>query len=206
MRKLTERLFQKADFYTKQGKYQKAVACYELILADEKDDFIRELAFWGAGECYLNLNLFEDAERYLRKAIELNPENANYHCLLGATLTKRERFEEAIFEFEEASRLAPNNPEILRNLGWAIFMKGDIDQGRALIERSLELDPENVLALCDLAVVLMRGLQYQKAERLLKKAQKIEPNNPFVEKTLAACEFFRRKFEQVLEKGKRSKS
>lgn len=205
MKKVTKKLFEKADFYTKKGNYQKAVACYELVLLDEKDKFVRELAYWGAGECYLDLGLFEEAEEYLRKAVGLNPLEPNYHYLLGIAFSKRERFTEAILEFEEALKLAPDHPEILRGLGWATFMDGKLDQGRLLLERSLELDRENVLTLCDLAVVLMRGFQYQKARSLLQKAQEVEPNNPMVEETIAACEFFRREFEKArrLEKFKK---
>jgi len=38
----------------------------------------------------------------------------------------RNDFEKAIKNLEESNHKSPNNPEVLRNLGWAYTMTGDV--------------------------------------------------------------------------------
>jgi Flp pilus assembly protein TadD len=38
----------------------------------------------------------------------------------------RNNFPDAIKSLEESNQKSPNNPEVLRNLGWAYTMTGDV--------------------------------------------------------------------------------
>ena len=135
-----QKLFNKANSYFKAGDFDSAVACYEVILQDTDDKFVRGLAYWGAGECYLDVGEFKKAENYLRIAIGLNRKEPNYHHLLGVTLNKLNRFGEAIAEFKIALKFLPYHSELLRQIGWAYFMRDQIDAGRIYLEKSLKKD------------------------------------------------------------------
>ena len=47
----------------------------------------------------------------MQKAVELEPDNAEYHYSLGATLCCIERYDEALIETKKAVELEPDNPE-----------------------------------------------------------------------------------------------
>jgi Flp pilus assembly protein TadD len=56
------------------------------------------------------------AEAYAREAVQLTPTDPAAHNLWGAALASGGRLEEAIAHFQEALRLAPNDPQARANL------------------------------------------------------------------------------------------
>lgn len=180
MNKKVSELFKKADRYFKTGDFVSSAACYELILRDEKDEFARELAYWGAGESYLEMDELEKSERYLKIATNMNPAEANYHYLLGVTLGKLWRFDEAVGELEIALRLKPDEPELMRHVGWNYFMAGDIVLGRKYLRQALAKDPTYIYTLCDLVSLEMRAQNLEVAGKYLEKACRLDPHDPFV--------------------------
>jgi Flp pilus assembly protein TadD len=64
-------------------------------------------------------------------------------------------FSQAISFLERSNIVSPNNPEVLRNLGWAYTMGGDIRKGIILLQRALIIAPEDELIMEDLGVALL---------------------------------------------------
>lgn len=60
------------------------------------------------GLIYLRQQKMEDAEKYLRKAIEIRPHNAIAHCNLGLYFEERGDVERAISHLEKANKLDPD--------------------------------------------------------------------------------------------------
>ncbi len=60
------------------------------------------------------------AERYAKEAAQLAPADPRAHNLLGAALASSGRLDEAIPQFQEAQRLAPNDPQVRENLDRAL--------------------------------------------------------------------------------------
>jgi len=75
---------------------------------------------------------------------------------------------------EKANELFPNNPEILRNLGWGYAMLGKTQKGVMLLKRALNIAPEDTLIMEDLGVTLISEGAIQEGEDMLKKAGKSE--------------------------------
>lgn len=48
-----------------------------------------------------------------------------------------------------------NNPEVLRNLGWAYTMIGDPYRGISILKRALNINPNDELITEDLAMALI---------------------------------------------------
>jgi Flp pilus assembly protein TadD len=61
-----------------------------------------------------------EAERYAREAVQLAPADPRAHNLLGAALASSGHLDEAIPQFQEAQRLAPNDPQVRANLDRAL--------------------------------------------------------------------------------------
>ena len=78
---------------------------------------------------------------------------------------------------QEANTSEPNDPEILRCLGWSLFSLGEEIKGLVTLERALNLETENPLTLCDLGVVSLKLQNYPKAISLLERALEIDPTN-----------------------------
>lgn len=76
----------------------------------------------------------------------------------GAEAQQRDDTEAAIGLYERILALDPQAAEAEHNLGTALLLSNRIEQGAPHLERTLELDPEHVLARCNLAsLALVRG-------------------------------------------------
>lgn len=145
----------------------------ELLIADpENIAALEEVA-----DNELSLERYDRALRAARRAVELDPQSYMGHYILGFVASLREEWEGSERELQRANQLKPNNPEILRCLGWSLFHKEKHVQGIVTLERSLNLDPENTLSLCDLGVCYLHVRNFKKAHNLFERALRLDPAN-----------------------------
>jgi DNA-binding SARP family transcriptional activator len=86
---------------------------------------------------------WHDAERALRHAILLDPQNADAHHWLSLTLlTGFGSREEAIREQAIATRLNPVAPVLSGALAWQRYLRGEYDSSRSSMEPVLHLNAE----------------------------------------------------------------
>lgn len=174
-------IFAAADRLTRLGKRREAIAAFRDILADrsllKRDPLACELAHWGLAELLMMERDSLEAEKHLLIAIELNPGEANYYQQLGSLYCYLDRFEEAAQQLNKSLALRPSHPPTLHLLGRAVFMAGDLPNGRKILEQALALDDCDASILNDLAVCLVELREYDKALKYLERAQELDPKN-----------------------------
>jgi tetratricopeptide (TPR) repeat protein len=85
-------------------------------------------------------NQYDSAEQKLRRAIEIAPTQSGRFLELAKFLAKRGRIAESEAMFEEAARLAPNNPhQMFDRASLYIKQRRNLTQARALLEGYLRL-------------------------------------------------------------------
>lgn len=82
------------------------------------------------------------AEREIRRAIELNPNNAQFHLAYGELLSTSGRFDEAAPEYKRAQELDPTSPVINASSAYHFLRARDYDRAVEESRKALELDPE----------------------------------------------------------------
>ena len=156
------------------GKHEEALVILEQLLMEDPENVpaLEEVA-----DNELSLNHVHRAERAAKEAISICGRSYTAHYILGFLRSQEKRWTEALRELREANNLNPNNPEILRCLGWALFQYGKHAQGVVTLERALNLDQENALILCDLGVAYAEAHNIKKAASLFTRAVEIDPGN-----------------------------
>lgn len=86
------------------------------------------------------------AERLLKKAIEFEPGQADYHFELGSLCIERGDLVGARLELEQAVTLEPNHLPAHYNLGLVYRELGMMSEARSQFRRVLEIDPQNAKA------------------------------------------------------------
>jgi tetratricopeptide (TPR) repeat protein len=89
--------------------------------------------------------------------------------LLNKKSGKQQKQHFRVSNFEQ-----PNNPEIIRCLGWTIFHAGRQEEGISTILRALSLRKDDPAILCDLAACYLQMNKFDESIELLEKAMDVD--------------------------------
>jgi Flp pilus assembly protein TadD len=130
------------------------------------------------------LDRIDDAEKALRRLVELKPDDAQALNALGYTLVDRTpRVEEGFALVDRAHKLAPNDPFILDSLGWAHYRMGRLDDAERHLMRAFAKRPDPEIA-AHLGEVLWARGNPQKAREVWQSQLKVAPDHPVLLETM----------------------
>jgi protein O-GlcNAc transferase len=118
-----------------------------------------------------------EAEKYLRKAIELNPKLAEAHSNLSVVLADAGKGEEAKTEAAQAVAIAPENAIFRVVLGNALAKVGDRKAAIEQYQAAIKQKPDYENALYNLGRVLKEDGQISEAKLALSDALKYDPKD-----------------------------
>lgn len=121
-----------------QKAFEKAAEIYEKQTKKSSED---DLAFFNLGRSYNKLNKDEEAEKALRQAVKIKPDDAEYQTELGAILTKLSHYDEAVKALKKALSIDPYNAYIQDLLDKAEAGEKRIDY--AVKQREKELNSQS---------------------------------------------------------------
>jgi TolB-like protein/DNA-binding winged helix-turn-helix (wHTH) protein/Tfp pilus assembly protein PilF len=110
------------------------------------------------------------AEREFRRAIELNPTDADAHRLYGEALRSLGRFDEAVAEFKRAVALDPTSLLNNRSLGAAYHSARRYDEAIEQYRKTLEMDPNFRLVRANLGSAYLQKGMYNEGIAEFEKA------------------------------------
>lgn len=176
------------------GKHEKSIEEAEKLLCDDPNCVaaLEEIA-----DNYVSLDQFDRAEKACNHALKLSEKSYTAHYILGFISSQKQDWRTAINYLKQSNELHSNNPEILRCLGWAMFNSGKRTQGIVILERALNLDPENSLTLCDLGICYLQTKNFEKAIELLKQAMEIDPDNKRIQECYTAAKGFKDRLHDI---------
>jgi len=105
----------------------------------------------------------DDAERKLRRIIDLNPNIPIAYHLLGTVLMERKDPDAALRVFEEASRKFPDYPPLHYDLGFLYFKQGVVSLANDELQKALSLNPHAPMA--ERARMVMREIRQSPPDR-----------------------------------------
>ncbi len=128
----------------------------ELFQEAADDKRYRANAYQASAFAAFGLKKMDDAEKYLRKALDENPNLVDSHNLLGVVLNTQNKPQEALEEFKTAVRLSSGSPDVFNNIGISYLKLNENEQAAKAFVQSLSLQDSprtwnNLgLALCKL--------------------------------------------------------
>ena len=149
--------------------YDGALRFAEGCLAKNIDDY---RLYEEVADIYLYKNEPDKALDAARYAHKLFPESATGLYLLGYIAVTKGDWLEGVRLLEKSNALQSNNPEVLRNLGWAYVQVAEHKKGILILKRALNLSPEDDLIMEDLGMALLTDGDYYGGAMWLKKAGK----------------------------------
>jgi predicted O-linked N-acetylglucosamine transferase (SPINDLY family) len=135
------------------GDYHAAADCFARSIA-QRPDYAR--AWLNQAAALLTLRKLERAEASARRAIQLAPQWADAHFVLGNVLDEAGSPVQAGSAYREAARYAPHDPRYLYQLALTLDERGEYEQALGTFERALEIQPDFWPALSQLVYVKRR--------------------------------------------------
>ncbi|MDD2463267.1 MAG: tetratricopeptide repeat protein [Desulfobulbus sp.] len=123
------------------GDHEAALAIMEKII-DLKPDHAAALNFVGYSWADTQVNL-DQALEYIRRAIEIKPENGYIHDSLGWVYYRLGKLDQATKELETAVKLSPDDAAILDHLGDVYLESGRVRDALRTYKKALKLSKED---------------------------------------------------------------
>jgi tetratricopeptide (TPR) repeat protein len=131
----------------------------------------------------------ETGLRLHQEFVSLHPDNplALYH--LGYAFGRSGNIEAEIAHYEKALLLGYDaNAQLYFNMGMAYKELNQADQAMTVFEKAIEIDPNALDAMLELARLRQQAGDDEGARSLLQRAEELEPDNGFVREWLKALE------------------
>ncbi len=142
-----------------------------------REQFIDDVSHIRAAWEYLKSNDYEGAQRQARKALELNPKNAEALHYLGLALFGGKQYDEAIRYLSEAAQAKPQGSDIQAELGVVFLVQNRLNEAVGHLQKSLELAPNNAEAYFNLGVAMYRRGDKQEALKCWARAVELKPDD-----------------------------
>lgn len=164
---------QRAEARLARGDLAGAAADYQAAL----DEDLRNAQIWARlGEVYLRCGQPREALIALGKARALQPLDVDLINSMGVAWYQQDRLEKARACFERVRKAQPSHTNSLFNLMLCGLANGDAVTVRSLLAEYLRLNPADPAALRELAFQeVLRG-DYPRAQHLLNRALRANPD------------------------------
>ncbi|MDE3059399.1 MAG: tetratricopeptide repeat protein [Pseudomonadota bacterium] len=136
-------LITRGDLLRVHGRYGDAVDSYTQAISR-----IPELKsnqwplLFARGACYERIGKWQEAEKDLRQALALQPDEPDVlNYLAYGWLERGESVSEARAMLEKAFRQRPDDAQIADSMGWSLYLSGNYEEAAQYIEKAVDLLP-----------------------------------------------------------------
>lgn len=155
--------------------YQKAL---EYLEKAQSLGLVSETLLNNKGYCLAKLNRHAEACATFKIALEASEEGSmELLSNLAAALLKCGKPKEAVYYFDLALQLKPDEPVLLNNVAVYLAEQGRLDLALKCCNRALSMDPDNLTFMCNKGACLVLMGEYEQALNCLKKAIAQEREN-----------------------------
>jgi Flp pilus assembly protein TadD len=154
----------------------------------------------NVGEAYVLLGDYDDAGKWMQRALTMEPGNADTLYNLGRLRYTENRFAESVGYFQRVLGVAPRNVKAENNLGLAFEGLDRMADAEAAYRQAIawqDAGPPGELSeqpLINLAIVLLHRNDAAGAEPLLERAAKLAPKDPRIHEQLGQLYMQQSKF------------
>ena len=143
--------FKEIDILIENNELIEAMVETEMVLRLEKDNL---LAITKKGVIYSKQENYPDAINEFDKALNIDPENASIYYHLGMMYYSMNNYEDALENFHQCMKLDPEDkPDYYVIVGKIHLDLQQIDLARTNFKKALEINPESIKTLHNLALI-----------------------------------------------------
>jgi predicted CXXCH cytochrome family protein len=138
----------------------------------------------GLAELYRATGREAEAERLLRETISAAPNAAAAHHALGLSLIRQKRYGEALQSLQNAAELEPEQSRYAYVYAVALQSKGQEQEAKKILQRTLSSDPSNADILTILLQGSIRAANLNEALAYAEQLRVLHPDDPALPKLI----------------------
>lgn len=169
-----------------------------LAIKGIRQKFVDDLSYVRAAREFMKGRDYEGVERQCRKALELNPDNADARFHLGLALFYTGKTGEAADQWSQTIHLDPNNVEAYYNLGQVMLRMRKTDDAAAYFAKVIKLKPDHVKAQGNLGALFLGEGKIEQAIPHLSETIRLDPNNIDAHYNLAQAMLQQKRDDQAI--------
>ena len=159
--------------YMQQGKVDQAIPEFQIAVRQRPDS----TTFNNLGVALSLKGKIDEAIKCHKKAIQLDPRNAEAYYNLGNIFYSQDNFKKAIGEYEKAVSINPKYTKAHINLGVSLMEEGWLDQAARHLAEALKIEPNNVMAHYNMAAVMTEGDWLEEAVKEYRQVLQLQPQD-----------------------------
>jgi tetratricopeptide (TPR) repeat protein len=144
-----------------------------------REAFLDDSNYLRAGDEFRKQGEYENAIRWYRRALDINPNNAAVHVNWGTSLLSLGKAEEAKTRFVRAIELNPGLPEAHCGLGMVLRQQNRSSEAADAYREALRRKPDFAAARLHLGGLLLDLGRFDQAQEHLFEAVRLDPGDPF---------------------------
>ena len=167
---------------------QALAQAHRLRLGLERPDLEAELEQAGRAALTAGGTRLDEVRAAFERVLEFDAEIWEAHFGLGLVARQREAFVAAASSFRRALDLAPEQPDVMHELGVALLASGSRADALGLLDRAAALRPEEAAYIADAGFAHLRAGDLDAARERLRIASTIDADDPLTRAYLAELE------------------
>ena len=157
-----------------QEKYEQAKVLAQK-LAQQRPDC--QLGYGHLAKIATKQKDYSTTALYLKKILQLKPNDVTILNNMGMALQSLNRFEEAISYYRTALQISPNHAGVHNNLGYTLVAQNKLDEALNHFIKAIELNPNSALAHYRLAELFLYQNKLAGAVTHYTEVLRIKPKN-----------------------------
>jgi tetratricopeptide (TPR) repeat protein len=124
-------------------EFNKVLEGIELEKEDLRGNEIAAKAMVGIGEGYLLKEDYENAQKYIKKVLDIYPEDEHLTYNMGEIYFSKNKIDDAIHYYELSKQINPEWGKPYLKLGYAYLNKGNFEEAKENLRKFIEVDPDS---------------------------------------------------------------
>ena len=182
-------------YLLQQGKIEEAIYEFDYAVKLKPD----ALTFNNLGVALGLKGRTDEAMQCHKKAIQLDPKNAEARYNLGNILLSQNKLKQAISEYEKALSIKPKYTKANINLAVALERESRFDEAIEYADKAVKTEPNNVDAQYNLAVSLGQQGRLDEAIDHFGKTVELDPNNVDAHFGLAQALVYKNRLQEAID-------
>ncbi len=172
-----------AEMFLKQRKYRQAVDAYKEVLATRQlNEVGQALNYYWLAQALAYDNRTDEAIEAITKAIEIDDDKDEFRFIEAWIYSHAKRWDDAVLKFQQLMKDFSDKKALVLlsqfSLSNIYVQKGEVKKGEEILEKVLEVNPENSQVNNDLGYLWAdQGKNLEQAEKMIRKALASDPEN-----------------------------